>query len=136
MKNFVKLLCRFCDKELEDFLIIPSVCDCEGAEVEKSKQAKVAPTTPDLQAKNAQEYDRLYPKTFSDECLVKEKDEFHKLRLEARNFGAAEGLTISIPFPYFTGKEIEEEGAANCFDLSKADAKALFDLLKKYLKKV
>jgi hypothetical protein len=143
----MRYVCNFCDQEIPGDSILPPDCECEGYKAERQRQIEEFKASDDYDPPLSKEdYDKKYPQTYKGERLVQDKDGIHKLKLEARKYGDGEGLTVWIPFPYKleeklkdgleqagTEEEDDGEGAGLCWDFTKPDAGALYDMLGEYL---
>jgi hypothetical protein len=134
MNKWIKYTCKFCDTELEEFKFLPSECKCDEYQKAKEKWVKRSKEEIAKQSqKEQEEYDKKYPIVFQEDRLILEKNTYHKLVLEARQYKKEVGLTVRIPFAYEDkdGKIKEDGGLA--WDLSLLDGRALHDLLGEYL---
>jgi len=128
MKNLRKTVCRFCEKDLSDYKILPPDCDCDDYSVAKDIFLKEL----NNQVREELTPETDYPVTYTGDRLVVEEDGAHKLRLTARKYGAREGLVVSIPIPNPSGGPDAELG----LDITDRDVPALVSLLNEYLEKV
>lgn len=136
--NFIKYVCRFCQQELLTAAFFPPHCTCEGyTQATQLWVQEYHLQNNNKKAFTSTEYDKLHPKVFDGERLIKDKDATHKLKLEARRYKDTVGVVAWKPFPYKSSEDLVEdpEGAGIAFDLTHPEAEALWDLLNEYLKK-
>lgn len=133
--EWVKYICRFCDKELTGFNVIPPRCKCEGYKNAWSERRKEIENEPDYEPPlEPGEYDKKYPQTYIGEKLILDEDGSHKIKLEARKYDDGEALCIWRPFaPDPEEEEDELEGCGLALDITDNDAKGLYELLSEYL---
>ena len=130
-RDWVKHICQFCDKELEEFKLLVPECLCE--EFQKAKdQYKQELKDSQPPVVSEEEYDSKYPAVYLGERLILNSTEegAHKLKLEARKYEDGTGLCVWQTFPGIS------DDAGLAWDFSHIEAQALQDLLAEYLKGV
>lgn len=129
MSEFIKYVCKFCDKVFpdEEVKFIPPSCSCEDYKKARAKWLEEYRSSPDYEPPLLpEEYEKKYPVTFKSEKVVED----NKLKLEARQYEDGEGLTVWKPL------DPDDEGSAGiCYDFTDKDAIALYEMLEEYLKR-
>ena len=132
--NWIHFVCTFCDEVLAKDALLSPRCECEGfkSALEGWLESYVEPN----QKAPREEYNKRYPIVFESERLIFDEDSTHKIKLEARSFDGREAVTVCIPIPQINkdGEEVDDT-AGYAWDCTKSDARALYDMLREYLKK-